>query len=140
MQRNLDEGVAPHVPYTVLLSTGMNASEPLSKWDLDSVDTCREVIASCADGTQPQEPYQRISQALFEAALRDRCNENPLIDLRFGWKVESVDEGEDSVQTRATELQSGDLWSFTSKYLIACDGASSRVRRGLQIALDGGPT
>jgi FAD-dependent monooxygenase len=133
--------VPSHFPYTVLFSAGLNASKPLSKWDLVSVDNYRDLIASsCKDGTQPQEPYQRISQTLFEANLRKRCEADPLIDLRFGWKVESVKETDESVSTVAIDLATNDTWSFISKYMIACDGASSRSRRSLQIPLDGGPT
>lgn len=105
------------------------------------MDAYRDIIASSsADGSQPQEAYHRISQALFEANLRKRCEANPLIDLRFSWKVESVEETEESAIAVAIDLKTNDTWTFVSKYLIGCDGASSRARRSLQIPLDGGPT
>ncbi|KAJ4991089.1 FAD binding domain-containing protein [Stagonosporopsis vannaccii] len=136
-----EKGVPSHFPYSVLFSAGLNASKPLSSWEFPSVDAYRDIIASSsADGTQPQEPYQRISQAIFEANLRKRCEADPLIDLRFNWKVESVEETEEKAKTVAIDLKANETWTFISKYVIGCDGASSRARRSLQIPLDGGPT
>lgn len=89
------------------------------------------------------EPYQRISQAIFEEWLRGVSDDNPLIDLRFGWKVESVvsegPSGDSKVKTSAVEVLTGKRRTFTSNYVAACDGASSKVRTGLGIPLDGGP-
>jgi FAD-dependent monooxygenase len=118
----------------------MNALAPLSKWGLASVEQYRALINATTDGSQPQEPYQRISQAVFEAGLRERCEKNPYIDLRFGWKAESVTESDEYAQANVTHLKAGQKHVFLAKYIIACDGASSRVRRDLGIPLDGGPT
>jgi FAD-dependent monooxygenase len=52
----------------------------------------------------PLEPYQRISQAVFEKWLKGLCDENPLIDLRFGCKVESVEEFPEGVKVTAADV------------------------------------
>jgi FAD-dependent monooxygenase len=87
----------------------------------------------------PLEPYQRISQAVFEKWLKGLCDENPLIDLRFGCKVESVEEFPEGVKVTAADVNSGLRQDFISRYVAGCDGGSSKVRRSLGIPLDGGP-
>jgi FAD-dependent monooxygenase len=103
------------------------------------VNQWRKIIQETNDGSQPLEPYQRLSQSLFEALMKKRCDNDPLVDVRFGWKVEGVKESEDSVRTTATEISTGKEHIFKSRYVGACDGASSKVRRSLKMLLDGGP-
>jgi FAD-dependent monooxygenase len=87
----------------------------------------------------PLEPWQRLSQAVFEKWLKGVCDRNALIDLRFGCKLEEVHEIEGGVRVSALDTASGVRRQLVSKYLVGCDGGSSRVRRSLGIPLDGGP-
>jgi FAD-dependent monooxygenase len=86
----------------------------------------------------PREPYQRCSQAIFEAWLKPYIQQIPLIDSRFGWKLESLTEHEDRVESVLTDGD-GVQHTVVSKYVIGCDGAGSRVRQSLGITLTGGP-
>lgn len=131
-------GVDPQIDQDVLISTGMSQDKLLAKWELPSVNKFRERIKQHNDGTQPQEPWQRISQAIFEKCLKAICDEDSLIDLRFGWKVRSVAENPDDVKLAVTSPEGLDHM-FTAKYLVGCDGGSSTVRRSLDISIDGGP-
>lgn len=103
------------------------------------MDEWHKIISKTNDGTVPLEPYQRLSQALFEKIMKERCDNDPNVDVRFGWKVEGVEELEDGVKTSATEVATGKKYVFKSKYVGACDGASSKVRTSLKMPLDGGP-
>ncbi|KAJ0420296.1 FAD binding domain-containing protein [Aspergillus carlsbadensis] len=132
-------GVPSEHPYPVVFTTGLHSAQALTKWMLPSVDDYREGIQATNDGTQPQEPYQRISQAVFENAVRHECDTNPLVELRFGWCVESVVEGPEGCSVKTTDRSTGENWTFHCRYVAACDGASSTVRRSVQIPLDGGP-
>ncbi|KEF51073.1 uncharacterized protein A1O9_12855 [Exophiala aquamarina CBS 119918] len=87
----------------------------------------------------PLEPWQRLSQAVFEKWLKSLCDKNPLIDLRFGCKVEGVDDIQDGVLLRTMDVASGGRRQLMAQYLVGCDGGSSQVRRSLEIPLDGGP-
>lgn len=87
----------------------------------------------------PLEPWQRLSQAIFEKWLKELCDRNPLIDCRHGWKVEKSVETASGVEVSATQLVNGASRKLFSRYVVACDGASSRVRRDMGISLDGGP-
>jgi FAD-dependent monooxygenase len=122
----------------VLMSTGMAQDDILSKWELPSVNRFRQRIFEKNDGTRPREPWQRISQAIFEKWLKEICDKDPLIDLRYGWKVGSVAESPMEVSLTVND-PTGVKHCFTGAYLAGCDGGSSIVRRSLGIPLDGGP-
>lgn len=135
----MSKGVPTHLPYPVLISTGLGASKPLTEWQHPGVDQYRTQIAAKNDGTMPLEPWQRLSQAVFEKWLKGVCDDNPLIDLRFGCKLEEVDEIQGGVRVSVSDVASGVRRQLISRYLVGCDGGSSRVRRSLGIPLDGGP-
>jgi hypothetical protein len=132
------QGVDPDIDQDVLISTGMERDHFLTKWDLPSVNKFRTRIFERNDGSQPREPWQRISQAIFEKWLKNICDQDPLIDLRFAWKVTSVAEDADKVVT-TVEAPTGETHTFSSVYVAGCDGGSSSVRRSLRIPIDGGP-
>ena len=123
----------------MIIGTGLHSREPITSWQFPSVDEYRATYRSQNDGSTPLEPWQRVSQAIFEKWLKGLCDDNPLISCRFGWKIDKTVEKEAGVEVTATEIESGSRKKFFSKYLAGCDGASSRVRRDMGIALDGGP-
>ncbi|KAH7110715.1 FAD-binding domain-containing protein [Dactylonectria macrodidyma] len=132
-------GVPSTAPYNVYMTSGLHNEEPMTGWVFPNVDTLRSQSQQQNDGTFPSEPWQRISQAIFEKFLKERCDNNPLIECRFGWRVDRTVETTDGVVVEATDTASKSRTTFSTKYLLACDGASSRVRRELEIPLDGGP-
>ncbi|OAG35269.1 hypothetical protein AYO21_10540 [Fonsecaea monophora] len=134
-----ERGVPSHIPYTVLISSGLSQDSAITQWNHPSVDEYRQMIAERNDGTMPLEPWQRISQEIFEAWLKQLSEANELIDLRFGWKLETIQETGEGVEATVTDLNSSKIVKFRSRYAVGCDGASSRVRRNLNIPLDGGP-
>ena len=133
------QAVPPHFDSNVLISNGLSREAALTKWDLPSVDEFRKRIRENNDGTQPAEPWQRLSQAVFEKWLKGICDEDPLIDVRFGNKIEHVSEDTDKVRTTVTNVDTGISTTFVSDYIAGCDGGSSKVRRSLGIGIDGGP-
>ncbi|EXJ63296.1 uncharacterized protein A1O5_11617 [Cladophialophora psammophila CBS 110553] len=135
--RNL--GVPQTTPYNVYFTPGLGESAPTTSWEFPSNVELRAQYKEQNDGSMPQEPWQRISQAIFESYLKQRCDRNALVDCRFGWKVEKASETEDGAYVDAVHAESGKKVRIFTKYLVGCDGASSRVRRDMGIALDGGP-
>ncbi|EXJ68313.1 uncharacterized protein A1O5_08928 [Cladophialophora psammophila CBS 110553] len=135
----LVQGVAAHIPYNVRISTGLSRKESITNWFHPSVNQYRIQIAEKNDGTMPLEPWQRISQAIFEKWLKDRCDENPLIDARFNHRVENIQEVENGATVTVTDQKTGLKKVILSHYAAGCDGGSSRVRRSLGIPLHGGP-
>jgi len=133
------QGVPADIDQDVLVSSGLANEKSLTKWELPSVDKFRKRIQENNDGTQPLEPWQRLSQAIFEKWLKAICDQDPLIDLNFGWKVDIVQEKGSHVQTTVTNVDTGITKVYVSDYVAGCDGASSRVRTSLGFPLDGGP-
>jgi 2-polyprenyl-6-methoxyphenol hydroxylase-like FAD-dependent oxidoreductase len=133
------QGVLPHIDQPVLVSSGLSGKEAITRWDLPGVEKFRRRIRENNNGTLPLEPYQRLSQAVFEQWLKAICDQDPLIDLHYGWRVESVHEEEDHVETAITNADTAKTLVYVSDYIVGCDGASSRVRKSLGFPLDGGP-
>lgn len=127
------------MPYNVLISTGLHNPEPVTAWHHPGVDQWRVKIAAKNDGTMPLEPWQRLSQAVFEKWLKELCDKNPLIDVRFGCKVSAVRELPNGVLVTTTDGQTGATRQVVARYLAGCDGASSIIRRSLGVPLEGGP-
>jgi FAD-dependent monooxygenase len=87
----------------------------------------------------PRTPYQRCSQAVFEAWLKTKIQAEPLIDSCFGWKLETFTETDGGVQSTIVNTESGETRLVQTQYLAGCDGAGSRVRKTLKSELVGGP-
>lgn len=132
-------GVPAHFDQNVLVSSGLSRDDPITSWDLPGVDRYTRQISSRNDGSQSLEPWQRISQVVFERLLKDICDKDALIDVRFGWRVEDVREGEQHVEVKVASVSTGETVNLVSDYLAACDGASSKTRKCLHLPLDGGP-
>ncbi len=106
--------------------------------DLPSPDWWRSHIKEQNDGSMPREPYQRCSQAIFEAWLKPRIQKEPLIDSHFGMKLESLTETDEGVECELTDT-AGETHKVESQYVVGCDGGGSRVRKVIGIELVGGP-
>ncbi|KAL6827883.1 FAD-dependent monooxygenase [Trichoderma camerunense] len=126
-------------PFTCLFSTGLNDEKAASSWDLPSAEKLNEQILAQNDGSLPLEPWMRISQVIFESWLKNVCVEDPLVDIRSGWKATSAKENDDGVEVTAIDAKTGEETTFHSRYAVGCDGANSVVRESLGIKLDGGP-
>ncbi|KAK2767104.1 2,4-dichlorophenol 6-monooxygenase [Colletotrichum kahawae] len=135
-----DFGVPQNYSFDVLFSTSLSEDgELLCKWDLASPNAWRDHIRQQNDGSCPREPYQRISQALFEARMKSRIQAEPLIDLRFGFKLESYFETDTSIVSCVVDVNTGVIHKVQSEYFAGCDGANSQVRKGLGSQMIGGP-
>ncbi|KIX01108.1 uncharacterized protein Z518_10174 [Rhinocladiella mackenziei CBS 650.93] len=132
-------GVPPRYSFDVNISSGLSdGGEVIAKWDLPSPDWWYEHIKEHNDGSMPREPYQRCSQAIFEAWLKPRIQAEPLVDSYFGMKLESLIESDTGVEGELTDI-SGETHIVQAQYVIGCDGGGSRVRKSFESKLIGGP-
>jgi FAD-dependent monooxygenase len=123
----------------VLVSTGLtDPGSVVAKWNLDSPDQWRTRILEQNDGSMPREPYQRCSQAVFEAWLKPQIQAEPLINAVFGLKFEKLTETDGGVESELSAAD-GEQYIVKSQYVIGCDGAGSRVRKSIGSVLEGGP-
>jgi 2-polyprenyl-6-methoxyphenol hydroxylase-like FAD-dependent oxidoreductase len=134
-------GVAPTFS-TDFVWTDTLAEPPVLVWHQPSVDQIRREYAAINDGTAPVEPYQRVEGSQLERLARDALRRHPLIDLREGCTLTDLCQGPDEVTATVVDLASRTRLSIRTRYLVACDGGRSTVRRRLEIALDdaGEPT
>jgi 2-polyprenyl-6-methoxyphenol hydroxylase-like FAD-dependent oxidoreductase len=129
-------GVAADHPSDVIWSTGL-AGQPITVWHQPSVAEYWRRISRNNDGSQPAQPWQRLSQIVLEPLLRRRCQQHPLIDLRCGRHFDSLSQDRDGVTSLVTNIRHGVAEVIRSDYVIGCDGAASQVRHALGIALTG---
>lgn len=91
------------------------------------------------DGSMPREPYQRCSQAIFEAWLKKKIDANSLISGHWNTKLVDVQEKENGVIATVEDMLTGSRREIEANYLVGCDGGGSMTRRKLNLGLSGGP-
>lgn len=133
------QGVPADIDQNVLVSTGLSMDEPITMWKLPGVDKFRKQIRENNDGSQPLEPWQRVSQAIFERWLKAICDGDPLIELHYGHKLMSASETSTGSRAHIIEVATRVETEWQADYIVGCDGASSKVRESLGISMDGGP-
>ena len=84
-------------------------------------------------------PLRNLSQHRFEPILADAVGKLPSVDLRYRWQWEQSEQDADGVTSIVRDLDSGDAHEIRSRYVIAADGAGSRVRGSLGIEMQGPP-
>jgi 2-polyprenyl-6-methoxyphenol hydroxylase-like FAD-dependent oxidoreductase/ketosteroid isomerase-like protein len=128
-------GVGAEHSFDVIFAAGLDGPVH-GRWRQPSVNEQRATIAATADGSVPGQPWQRCSQAIFEAMMMDRARRDPLVDVRQGWRLQACSQIGDVVAAELAD-NNGDTVTVHADYLVGCDGASSRVRSELGIEMDG---
>jgi 3-(3-hydroxy-phenyl)propionate hydroxylase len=80
-------------------------------------------------------PGLNIQQQYIEEYLVDFCEAHPLIDLRWGHKVEAVDQDEDHVRI-TVDTPEGE-YTLTTDWLVAADGGRSGIRKAMNLRMEG---
>ena len=93
-------GVPARFSFDVIFATGL-AGREFARWAMPSVDAMRERIREHNDGTMPCVPYQRCSQEVFEAWMKRLCEDDPLIDVRSGWRFDRTRRSRTSSAVRS---------------------------------------
>lgn len=95
-------------------------------------------ISNLNEGVRDVSPCERIfiSQSLLEPLLRTRAGELGA-ELRFGTDLISFEERWDGVSAEVRDRHSGQISRIRASYMIAADGAHSRVRDRLGIQMAG---
>ncbi len=83
------------------------------------------------------EPAHRINQIYLEPILFRQAAANPRIRILSRTSIDSFVQGEDGIEARARDLDTGETIEIESRYLIGCDGGRSGVRRAIGSRLVG---
>lgn len=91
------------------------------------------------DGAFEHTPYPLINlpQPVFEAALQEAIDAEPLIEFARGVECTGLEQDADGVVARLTDHATGAASDHSSDYVIAADGAGSRTREALGIGMEG---
>lgn len=82
-------------------------------------------------------PYLNLSQHLFEPILLERLRKEGGADLHYRHQWEASVADADGVTSRIRDLARDAEYEVRSRWLIAADGAGSRVRKSLGIEMQG---
>ncbi len=95
-------------------------------------------IANLNEGVRDVSPCERvfISQSLLEPLLKTRA-EALGAELRFATDMVSFEQDESGVTAVIQDRDSGRTETVRASYLVAADGAHSRIRHGLGIPMRG---
>ncbi len=83
------------------------------------------------------EPAQWVPQYTVEAVLRDRVTTLPSIALQFSSELEDAKQTANGVEATVRDATSGERRVVRAKYLVGADGARSRVRRIIDVRMQG---
>ena len=80
-------------------------------------------------------PVLNIQQQFMEQYLCEACEKNPLIDIRWGNKVERIEPRDDGVRVQV-DTPAG-VYALQADWLVAADGGRSGLRSQMQLAMEG---
>ena len=90
-----------------------------------------------AQGDLGQPPLVSIHQPSMERSMVAALEERGEADVRWRTRVETVDRAADHVDAYVRSTAGGKTERIRARYLVACDGGRSFVRRSLQIPFGG---
>lgn len=82
-------------------------------------------------------PLLNLSQHLFEPVLLDHVRAQSCARVRYRTQWESLEQSDDGVLCTVVDLDSGEKEEIHSRYVLAADGAGSRIRKALGVAMLG---
>ncbi len=82
-------------------------------------------------------PYLNLSQTELERILAAHVTAEPKIDLRYRQEWRSLEDDGERVVSEVVDLETGETLQVSSAWVLAADGASSRVRRAVGLEMEG---
>lgn len=105
-------------------------SEAIRRRDPHAATRFRELAWSPYGKTQ-------IGQQALEPVLLAEARRHPALELRHGWRLEHFTDDGDHVGCNLLRIADGASQRVRARYLVACDGGGSSIRRALGIRLGG---
>ncbi len=80
-------------------------------------------------GVNGWQPMNMFDQPELEGYLRDEALRQPNVTAFVGYEASALEDSGSAVSITATPNDGGEATRLSGRYLIACDGASSSIRR-----------
>jgi 2-polyprenyl-6-methoxyphenol hydroxylase-like FAD-dependent oxidoreductase len=128
-------GYPAEIPMNVYCCTRLS-DPPIAVLEYPSVAERRRQITESPDGSFLLEPYQLVSQNKLEPLLKEVAEGTPNVTLRYGCELVDFAQYGEGVTVQARTIDGQDE-TLSARYLVGCDGGTSRVRKKLGIELDG---
>ncbi|MBI5518178.1 MAG: FAD-dependent monooxygenase [Deltaproteobacteria bacterium] len=123
---------SPHPDASRVLFCGA-LSEEFGALDLQAGDGARKYREHLAAPA----PYLNLSQVELERLLLARVQASPCATLRYRHQWESLTQDASGVDSRVTDLATGEALQVRSRYVLFADGAASRGRAALGATMVG---
>jgi 2,4-dichlorophenol 6-monooxygenase len=82
-------------------------------------------------------PLLNLSQHLLEPVLLGEARKRRGVDVSYGHEWQALEQGAGGVTSVVRDLEGERTYEIRSRYVLAADGAGSRVRKGLGIGMVG---
>jgi len=138
-------GLPPDYPTDIAYFTRYMGWE-LARFELPSSRDARALVRSMGGSWSAAELPHRCSQMYVEQVLFEEASRLPSVSMRFGWRVERLDEDGDGVRVRAVAAAEQSTnepaaarpeVDVLARWVVGCDGARGVVRRHLGIEYAG---
>lgn len=139
-QRYRRTGLPPDYPTDVVYMTRINGTE-ITRYNLvGSGNRFEDDRFSHDAGWHSAERPHRSSQMYLERVLRAHAQAQSNIDLRYQHRVTDIRQSDRRITLSVENAEGGTVGTVSARYVIACDGGRSTIRRRLGIAMEGGAT
>ncbi len=140
-------GLPKDYPTDVVFCTRFSGTELARLPQPSNAESVRMAQNGKGPWPTPEPPF-RGSQIWLERCMRERVQELPAVDLRFGWRLNSFRQEGDKVFAHASEVRTGNIGpkdrfgipeeiDIQADYMIGADGAGGLVRPQLGIKYEG---
>ncbi|MEM7566962.1 MAG: FAD-dependent oxidoreductase [Pseudomonadota bacterium] len=130
----------PEVNYNITFSTRLTGHElyrVTSPSIAETIERPPEAMARYRELTWSPYYKTQIGQHALEPVLLDFVSGLGPVDLRRGHRFLDYEEDAGGVTSRIERVATGQVLRVRSRYLVACDGGGSTIRRSLGIRMNG---
>lgn len=100
----------------------------------------RDPLPATGDiGELPYSPEipRKCPQYIFDPLLARAVVERGLTEIRYSTHLEGLEQDSEGVTAHVRNLETEETYTIRARYLVACDGAASVVRRALGVPFEG---
>ena len=129
-------GLPPDHPTDIAYLTRFAGTE-LARLRLPTAAAAPQAIKNMSGSWSAAELPHRVSQKYVEVCLHRHAQQQPSIEMRYGWQLKEFKDLGTGVEAVVQAVDGGEPVHVNAAYLIGADGARSFVRGQLGIAWGG---